>query len=85
MSAIAVPNHPATVIRGPAKQLRQLQWVASGGVDPRPAFHRVYNPTPHLERYDPEGEYVHEYAPELRWVPRGHLAEPWTMPMQAEV
>jgi len=56
------------------------QWVASVGVDPQPVFRRVYNPTLHLERYDPEGVYVREYVPELRRVPRGHLAEPWTMP-----
>ncbi|MBS2963603.1 deoxyribodipyrimidine photo-lyase [Actinocrinis puniceicyclus] len=56
------------------------QWIASVGVDPQPVFRRVYNPTLHLERYDPEGVYVREYVPELRRVPRRHLAEPWKMP-----
>lgn len=60
------------------------QWVASVGVDPQPVFRRVYNPTLHLDRYDPEGEYVREYVPELRRVPRGHLAEPWTMPAEVQ-
>jgi deoxyribodipyrimidine photo-lyase len=56
------------------------QWIASVGVDPQPVFRRLYNPTLHLERHDPEGEYVREYVPELRKVPRRYLPEPWKMP-----
>jgi deoxyribodipyrimidine photo-lyase len=56
------------------------QWIASVGVDPAPAFQRIFNPTRQLERFDPEGEYVREYVPELRDVPDEYLAEPWTMP-----
>ena len=41
------------------------QWIASVGVDPQPAFRRLYNPTRHKERYDPEGDYVRRYVPEL--------------------
>jgi deoxyribodipyrimidine photo-lyase len=29
------------------------QWIASVGVDPQPAFRRIYNPARHMERYDP--------------------------------
>jgi deoxyribodipyrimidine photo-lyase len=56
------------------------QWIASVGVDPQPLFRRVYNPTRHMERYDPHGEYVRRYVPELRDVPDDYLREPWTMP-----
>ena len=56
------------------------QWIASVGVDPRPVFRRLYNPTAHLKRYDPDGKYVREYVPELRSVPDKYLPEPWTMP-----
>ena len=56
------------------------QWIASVGVDPQPAFRRIYNPARHMERYDPEGRYVRRYVPELRDVPDRYLAEPWTMP-----
>ena len=40
-----------------------------------------------MERYDPEGDYVRRYVPELRDVPDEHLAEPWKMPeeLQREV
>jgi deoxyribodipyrimidine photo-lyase len=56
------------------------QWIASVGVDPQPVYRRIYNPTRHLERYDPNGQYVRSYVPELRRVPQQYIAEPWTMP-----
>jgi len=60
------------------------QWIASVGVDPQPAFRRIYNPARHAERFDPEGRYVRRYVPELRDVPGQHLAEPWTMPEELQ-
>jgi deoxyribodipyrimidine photo-lyase len=60
------------------------QWIASVGVDPQPAFRRVYNPARHQERHDPDGAYVRRYVPELRPVPDRHLAEPWTMPPELQ-
>ncbi len=60
------------------------QWIASVGVDPAPFFRRLYNPTLHMERYDPDGEYVRRYVPELRGVPAEHLREPWKMPEEAQ-
>ena len=60
------------------------QWIASVGVDPQPAFRRIYNPARHMERYDPGGDYVRRYVPELRRVPDGHLREPWTMPAELQ-
>ena len=56
------------------------QWIASVGVDPQPHYRRIYNPARHMERYDPRGEYVRRYVPELENVPDQYLAEPWTMP-----
>jgi deoxyribodipyrimidine photo-lyase len=56
------------------------QWIASVGVDPQPFFRRIYNPTLHMERYDPQGRYVRRYVEELRDVPDDYLREPWTMP-----
>jgi deoxyribodipyrimidine photo-lyase len=60
------------------------QWIASVGVDPQPAFRRIYNPALHMERYDPEGSYVRRHVPELRAVPDEHLREPWTMPISLQ-
>ncbi len=60
------------------------QWIASVGVDPQPAFRRIYNPARHMERFDPDGEYVRRYVPELREVPDRYLAEPWEMPAEVQ-
>ena len=60
------------------------QWIASVGVDPQPYFRRIYNPTTHMERYDPEGRYVRRYVPELESVPDEHLREPWRMPPEVQ-
>jgi len=56
------------------------QWIASVGVDTAPVFRRLYSPTLHQKRYDPEGRYVRAYVPELADVPDRYLAEPWLMP-----
>ncbi len=40
------------------------QWVAGSGTDAAPYF-RVFNPAAQMERYDPDGEYVARWIPEL--------------------
>jgi deoxyribodipyrimidine photo-lyase len=60
------------------------QWIASVGVDPQPAFRRIYNPARQMERFDADGEYVRRYVPELRDVPDEYLAEPWEMPGEVQ-
>ncbi|QGN07002.1 deoxyribodipyrimidine photo-lyase [Halorhabdus sp. CBA1104] len=44
------------------------QWAASTGTDAQPYF-RIFNPMTQGERYDPDGEYIREYVPELEGVP----------------
>ena len=39
------------------------QWVAGTGADSRP--NRVLNPTRQADRYDPSGDYVHRWVPEI--------------------
>jgi deoxyribodipyrimidine photo-lyase len=63
----------------PAQNAGNWQWIASVGADPAPAFRRMYNPARHQERFDPDGEYVRRWVPELRDVPAARRAEPWTM------
>ena len=55
------------------------QWVASVGMDPKPYFQRLFNPVLQQQKFDPDGEYVRRWVPELADVPDSHLAEPWTM------
>ena len=60
------------------------QWIASVGVDPQPAFRRIFNPARQQERFDPDGAYVRRYVPELADVPDAYLREPWTMPADVQ-
>ena len=60
------------------------QWIASVGVDPQPAFRRIFNPARQQERFDPDGSYVRRYVPELANVPDQYLAQPWTMPPEVQ-
>lgn len=60
------------------------QWIAAVGVDPQPAYRRIYNPALHQKRYDPRGNYVRRYVPELRGVPDKYLAEPQKMPPEVQ-
>ena len=59
------------------------QWSASVGVDPQPYF-RVFNPVRQQQRFDPEGEYVRRWVPELRELPDEHLATPWEAPEEVQ-
>lgn len=43
------------------------QWTAGSGTDAAPYF-RVFNPTRQGEKFDPTGEYVRRWVPELRGV-----------------
>ena len=50
------------------------QWVAGTGTDTSP--HRVFNPTTQGQRYDPDGEYIRRWVPELGWLPAGVIHDP---------
>jgi deoxyribodipyrimidine photo-lyase len=50
------------------------QWVAGTGTDTNP--NRVFNPTVQGRRYDPDGEYVRRYVPELRAVRSAEVHDP---------
>ena len=60
------------------------QWIASVGVDPQPAFRRIFNPARQQHRFDPSGAFVRRYVSELERVPDDHLAEPWKMPADVQ-
>ncbi len=42
------------------------QWSASSGMDPKPV--RIFNPASQSQKFDPEGEYIRQWLPELRAV-----------------
>jgi deoxyribodipyrimidine photo-lyase len=53
------------------------QWVAGTGNDTRP--HRVFNPVRQAARFDPEGDYVRCWVPELAGLPDRRAREPWRL------
>jgi deoxyribodipyrimidine photo-lyase len=55
------------------------QWVAGCGCDPAPYF-RIFNPVLQGEKFDPEGDYIRRWIPELAGVPAKHIHAPWTAP-----
>lgn len=54
------------------------QWAASTGCDAAPYF-RIFNPTTQGKRFDPQGEFIRRWLPELASVPDSaiHLPHPW--------
>ena len=55
------------------------QWVAGTGTDAAP-FHRILNPITQSERFDPTGEYIRRWVPELGAVPARQIHQPWRLP-----
>ncbi|MCW5735368.1 MAG: deoxyribodipyrimidine photo-lyase [Enhydrobacter sp.] len=52
------------------------QWVAGCGADAAPYF-RVFNPVLQGERFDPNGDYVRRWIPELASLPADLIHRPW--------
>lgn len=55
------------------------QWVAGCGVDSAPYF-RIFNPIIQAKKFDPKGEYIKQYVPELKDLPTKYLYAPWECP-----
>ncbi|MBV9320841.1 MAG: deoxyribodipyrimidine photo-lyase [Mycobacterium sp.] len=53
------------------------QWVAGTGTDTRP--YRVLNPLRQAERYDPNGDYVRRWVPELAHIATAKVHTPWEL------
>ncbi len=51
------------------------QWVAGTGTDAAPYF-RVFNPTTQGKKFDPDGDYIRAWVPELADLPRDQIHEP---------
>ena len=52
------------------------QWIAGCGADAAPYF-RIFNPVTQGQKFDPDGEYVRKYIPEIAYLPDKHLFSPW--------
>jgi deoxyribodipyrimidine photo-lyase len=55
------------------------QWIAGSGADASPFF-RVFNPTLQGGKFDPRGDYVRTWVPELARLPDRWIHRPWEAP-----
>ena len=52
------------------------QWAAGSGTDAAPYF-RIFNPTTQAKRFDPNGDFVRTWVPELAHLSGSAIHEPW--------
>ena len=55
------------------------QWSAGSGADAAPYF-RIFNPVTQGEKFDPRGDYVKRWVPELAELPAKLVHRPWERP-----
>lgn len=60
----------------PANNAASWQWVAGSGADAAPYF-RIFNPVTQGETWDPKGDYVRRWVPELAKLPAELIHQPW--------
>jgi len=63
----------------PANNAASWQWVAGCGMDAAPYF-RVFNPILQGRKFDPDGDYVRQWVPELRGLSASDIHAPWEVP-----
>jgi len=63
----------------PANNTASWQWVAGCGADAAPFF-RIFNPMTQGAKFDPDGDYVRQWVPELAQMPARYIHEPWSAP-----
>ncbi|MFM9975354.1 MAG: cryptochrome/photolyase family protein [Beijerinckiaceae bacterium] len=61
----------------PASNAASWQWVAGSGADAAP-YYRIFAPVVQGEKFDPNGDYVRKYVPELAKLPNSVIHQPWT-------
>jgi deoxyribodipyrimidine photo-lyase len=61
-----------------ASNQHNWQWTAGSGTDASP-FYRVFNPVSQGRKFDPSGDYVRRWVPELGDVDGAAVHEPWEL------
>ncbi len=62
-----------------ASNAASWQWVAGSGADAAPYF-RIFNPVSQGEKFDPQGDYIRRFVPELAKLPAEHIHKPFAAP-----
>ena len=68
----------------PAANNGGWQWSAGTGTDAAPYF-RIFNPVLQGKKFDPQGDYVRQWVPELANLPPKFIHNPWEMPHQLQI
>ena len=62
----------------PASNSHGWQWTAGCGTDASP-YYRIFNPILQGKKFDPNGDYVRKWIPELRHIEGDMVHEPWNL------
>lgn len=60
------------------------QWIAGCGADAAPYF-RIFNPYLQSIKFDPEGEYIKKYIPEISYIPAKLIHAPWELSLDNQI
>ncbi len=55
------------------------QWTAGCGADAAP-YYRIFNPMTQAERFDPDGQYIRKWVPEIAKLKTKWISKPWMAP-----
>ncbi len=55
------------------------QWTAGCGADAAPFF-RIFNPVTQAQKFDPSGQYIRQWLPEISALPDKYVSQPWAAP-----
>ena len=62
-----------------ANNAASWQWVAGTGADAAPYF-RIFNPITQSEKFDPDGDYIRRFVPEIAGLDNKWLHKPYEAP-----
>ncbi len=60
------------------------QWISGCGADASPYF-RIFNPILQGQKFDPKGDYVKKFVPELQNVSKKYIHNPWEMSEESQI